>query len=93
MSIENFGYFCVEIFKCFIDVGCFFDRFPVDVFYIIAQVTMVIMFVVKTFDCSWIVFDGVDFPHTANHVMITEGQTERLCICNISHFLCKYLVD
>ena len=38
---------------------------------------MVIMFVVTSFDCSWIVFDSVDFLHATNHVMITEGQRER----------------
>ena len=35
------------------------------------------LFAVKTFDCSWIVFAGVDFLHTTNHIMITEGQRER----------------
>ena len=53
------------------------DRFPVDVFDIIAQVIIVIMFVVTTFDCSWIVFYGVDFRHATNHVMITEELRER----------------
>ena len=77
MSTKNFGYFCVEIFKCFIDIRCFFDQFPVDVFYIIAQVIMVIVFVVMSLDCFWIVFDGVNFPHATNHFMITEGQREK----------------
>ena len=93
MSTKNFGYFCVEVFKRFIDVRCFFDRFPVDAFYIIAQVIMVIMFVVTTLDCFWIVFDGVDFPHATKHVMITERQRERWRIRNISRFVCKYQVN
>ena len=76
MSIENFGYFCIEIFEHFIDIRCFYNQFPVDVFYIIAQVIMV-MFVVTTLNCSWIVFDHVDFQYATNHGMITEGQRER----------------
>ena len=90
MFSENFGYFCVEIFKHFIDIRCLFSRIPADVFYIIAQV-IIVMFVV-TFDCSWIVFDGVDFPHATNHVIITEGQRERWRIRN-SRFVCKHQVD
>ena len=61
MTIKNFGYFCVEIFKRFIDIRCLFNQFPVDVFYITAQVSMVIMFIFTTYDCSYIIFDGVDF--------------------------------
>ena len=89
---KTFGYFCVEIFKHFIDIRCLFNQFPVDVFLYHSTgqhgYNVYIHDIRLFLDHIWWCW----FFHVTNHVMITEGQRER-CIHNISHFACKYQVD